>query len=76
MGDGTFLFSQMESAFWIARRYSIPILLIVLNNGGWNAPKVSTLLVHKEGLASKHSRKGQYHLAAYHHVNLQANNMA
>ena len=58
VGDGTFLFSQMESTFWISRRYNIPILLIVLNNGGWNAPKVSALLVHKDGLTSKHTRKG------------------
>ncbi|KAL6709795.1 hypothetical protein ACN47E_000580 [Coniothyrium glycines] len=57
VGDGSFLFSQMESAFWISRRYNIPYLLIVLNNSGWNAPKVSTLLVHKDGLASKHNRK-------------------
>ncbi|KAM6505371.1 hypothetical protein FSOLCH5_014591 [Fusarium solani] len=57
VGDGTFLFSQMESAFWISKRYDIPFLLIVLNNGGWNAPKVSALLVHKEGYASRHNRK-------------------
>jgi thiamine pyrophosphate-dependent acetolactate synthase large subunit-like protein len=48
----------MESAFWISKRYGIPFLLVVLNNGGWNAPKVSALLVHKEGYASKHDRKG------------------
>ncbi|KEF57973.1 uncharacterized protein A1O9_05896 [Exophiala aquamarina CBS 119918] len=57
VGDGTFLFSQMESTFWIAKRYDIPILLIVLNNGGWNAPKVSALLVHKNGYTSQHNRK-------------------
>ncbi|GFF73179.1 hypothetical protein IFM60648_03873 [Aspergillus lentulus] len=56
VGDGTYLFSQMESVYWIARRYDIPFLLIVLNNSGWNAPKVSTLLVHKDGLASKSNR--------------------
>lgn len=49
----------MESVYWIARRYEIPFLLIVLNNGGWNAPKVSALLVHKEGLSSKSNRKGK-----------------
>ncbi|KAJ5945725.1 Thiamine pyrophosphate enzyme C-terminal TPP-binding [Penicillium verhagenii] len=57
VGDGTYLFSQMESVYWIARRYDIPFLLIVLNNGGWNAPKVSALLVHKDGLSSKSNRK-------------------
>ncbi|KAJ5478839.1 Thiamine pyrophosphate enzymeC-terminal TPP-binding [Penicillium desertorum] len=57
VGDGVYLFSQMESVYWIARRYDIPFLLIVLNNGGWNAPKVSALLVHKEGLSSKSNRR-------------------
>ncbi|KAJ5745978.1 Thiamine pyrophosphate enzyme C-terminal TPP-binding [Penicillium odoratum] len=57
VGDGTYLFSQMESVYWIARRYDIPFLLIVLNNGGWNAPKVSALLVHEDGLSSKSNRR-------------------
>ncbi|KAJ5405410.1 hypothetical protein N7465_006694 [Penicillium sp. CMV-2018d] len=57
VGDGVYLFSQMESVYWIARRYDIPFLLIVLNNGGWNAPKVSALLVHKDGLSSKSNRR-------------------
>ncbi|EAW06837.1 putative thiamine pyrophosphate enzyme [Aspergillus clavatus NRRL 1] len=56
VGDGVYLFSQMESVYWIARRYNVPFLLIVLNNGGWNAPKVSALLVHKDGLSSKSNR--------------------
>lgn len=60
VGDGTYLFSQMESVYWIARRYDIPFLLIVLNNGGWNAPKVSALLVHKDGLSSKSNRRGKW----------------
>lgn len=59
VGDGVYLFSQMESVYWIARRYDIPFLLIVLNNGGWNAPKVSALLVHKDGLSSKANRRGK-----------------
>ncbi|KGO72453.1 Thiamine pyrophosphate enzyme, C-terminal TPP-binding [Penicillium italicum] len=57
VGDGVYLFSQMESVYWIARRYDIPFLLVVLNNGGWNAPKVSALLVHKDGLSSKSNRR-------------------
>lgn len=59
VGDGVALFSQMESVYWIARRYDIPFMLIVLNNGGWNAPKVSALLVHKDGLSSKSTRRGK-----------------
>ena len=34
VGDGTFLFSVPGSVYWIAQRYNIPILTIVLNNKG------------------------------------------
>lgn len=34
VGDGTFLFSVPGSVYWIAQRYKIPILTIVLNNKG------------------------------------------
>ncbi|KAI2465303.1 thiamine pyrophosphate enzyme, N-terminal TPP binding domain-containing protein [Annulohypoxylon bovei var. microspora] len=53
VGDGTFLFSVPGSVYWIAKRYNIPVLTIVLNNKGWNAPRKSMLLVHPDGLGSK-----------------------
>ncbi|KAF3769716.1 thiamine diphosphate-binding protein [Cryphonectria parasitica EP155] len=53
VGDGTFLFSVPGSVYWIAQRYGIPVLTIVLNNKGWNAPRKSLLLVHPDGLGSK-----------------------
>ncbi|KAK0639764.1 thiamine pyrophosphate enzyme [Cercophora newfieldiana] len=53
VGDGTFLFSVPGSVYWISKRYNIPVLTIVLNNKGWNAPRKSLLLVHPEGLGSK-----------------------
>jgi thiamine pyrophosphate-dependent acetolactate synthase large subunit-like protein len=34
VGDGTFLFTVPGSVYWIARRYKIPTLTIVLNNKG------------------------------------------
>lgn len=52
VGDGTFLFTVPGSVYWISQRYKIPVLTIVLNNKGWNAPKRSLLLVHPDGLAS------------------------
>ena len=57
VGDGTYLFSVPSSVYWISRRYEIPILTIVLNNNGWNAPKKSLLLVHPDGLGSKVSNE-------------------
>ncbi|KAI7445840.1 thiamine diphosphate-binding protein [Hortaea werneckii] len=53
VGDGTYLFSVPGSVYWIAQRYKIPILTIVLNNQGWNAPRKSMLLVHPQGEGSK-----------------------
>ncbi|KAL2871217.1 acetolactate synthase-like protein catalytic subunit [Aspergillus lucknowensis] len=52
VGDGTFLFSMPSSVYWISNRYRIPILTIVLNNKGWNAPRRSMLLVHPDGIGS------------------------
>ena len=34
VGDGTYLFSVPGSVYWIAQRYNIPVLVIVLNNQG------------------------------------------
>ncbi|KAK6069930.1 thiamine pyrophosphate enzyme [Seiridium cupressi] len=53
VGDGTFLFSVPGSVYWISKRYNIPVLTIILNNKGWNAPRKSLLLVHPEGAGSK-----------------------
>ncbi|KAK1823447.1 hypothetical protein LTR12_002076 [Friedmanniomyces endolithicus] len=53
VGDGTYLFSVPGSVYWIAQRYNIPVLVIVLNNQGWNAPRKSLELVHPTGLGSK-----------------------
>lgn len=53
VGDGTYLFSVPSSVYWISRRYNIPILTIVLNNKGWNAPRKSMLLVHPDGDGSR-----------------------
>ncbi|KAI9774498.1 MAG: hypothetical protein M1839_001686 [Geoglossum umbratile] len=55
VGDGTFLFSVPASVWWVARRYRLPVLAVVLNNGGWHAPRRSALLVHPAGLTSSAS---------------------
>jgi len=57
VGDGTYLFSVPGSVYWIAARYKIPTLTIVLNNKGWNAPRRSLLLVHPHGEGSKVSNE-------------------
>jgi acetolactate synthase I/II/III large subunit len=51
VGDGCFMFGVPSSAYWVANAYRTPFLTIIYNNGGWNAPKHSTLGVHPEGTA-------------------------
>lgn len=53
VGDGSYIFGVPSSCYWVAQTYRAPQLTIVFNNKGWNAPKVSTLLVHPEGVAKK-----------------------
>lgn len=53
VGDGTYLFSVPGSVYWISRRYNLPVLTIVLNNQGWNAPRKSLELVHPHGRGSR-----------------------
>ncbi|KAI0472533.1 thiamine pyrophosphate enzyme [Xylariaceae sp. FL0804] len=50
VGDGSFMCAAPSSALWAAGKYKIPILTVVLNNGGWKAPRNSTQLVYPDGL--------------------------
>lgn len=56
VGDGSYVFGVPSSTYWVAETYGAPGLTIVFNNGGWNAPKASTLLVHPEGTAKRRDR--------------------
>jgi len=53
IGDGCYMFGVPTSAFWVAKAYHAPFLTVIINNGGWNAPKHSTLGVHPEGNARR-----------------------
>ncbi|KAI1846536.1 hypothetical protein JX266_007433 [Neoarthrinium moseri] len=55
VGDGSFMCAAPSSALWVASKYEIPILTIVLNNGGWKAPRNSTELVYPTGLSTSAS---------------------
>jgi acetolactate synthase-1/2/3 large subunit len=37
----------------VAARYRLPVLTVILDNGGWSAPRFSTLGVHPRGLAAR-----------------------
>uniref|UniRef100_A0A8H7K3H9 Pyruvate decarboxylase n=2 Tax=Bionectria ochroleuca TaxID=29856 RepID=A0A8H7K3H9_BIOOC len=57
VGDGTYMFGVPSTVYWIARRYSLPTLTVVLSNKGWNAPRNSMELVHPNGYGSKISNE-------------------
>ncbi|KAJ4234725.1 hypothetical protein NW759_001716 [Fusarium solani] len=57
VGDGTYMFGVPGTVYWIARRYELPTLTIVLSNKGWNAPRHSMSLVHPDGYGSKISNQ-------------------
>ncbi|MCJ1399053.1 hypothetical protein MMC11_002255 [Xylographa trunciseda] len=53
VGDGTYLFSVPSSVHWVAARYGIPVLTIILNNRGWTAPRRSLELCQPSEQALK-----------------------
>lgn len=64
------MFGMPSSTFWVARRYNLPFLAVVLNNGGshlqkgltigWNAPKASALGIDATGYASRSTLEELY----------------
>jgi acetolactate synthase-1/2/3 large subunit len=53
VGDGSYIFGVPSSAYWVAGTYRVPQLTVIFNNRGWHSPKVSTLLMHKDGTAER-----------------------
>jgi acetolactate synthase-1/2/3 large subunit len=53
IGDGGFHFSTPDSVYAVAQQYRLPIFTVVLDNGGWQAVKSSTMRVYPEGVAAE-----------------------
>jgi acetolactate synthase I/II/III large subunit len=53
IGDGGFHFSSPDSVYAVAQQYQIPILTVVLDNGGWQAVKSATQRVYAKGAAAE-----------------------
>ena len=49
IGDGGFHFSSPDSVYAVAQQYRIPILTVVLDNGGWQAVKSAVQRVYPKG---------------------------
>jgi len=56
IGDGGFHFSSPDSVYAVAQQYQLPILTIVLDNGGWQAVKSATERVYPKGVAAETDR--------------------
>lgn len=57
VGDGTYFLSEPAAAAWIAERYGLPVLTVVLDNGGWNATKRNLERLHPDGVAARSDRR-------------------
>ena len=53
IGDGGFHFSSPDSVYAVAQQYQIPILTVVLDNGGWQAVKSAVQRVYPKGIAAE-----------------------
>ncbi|MDA4130793.1 MAG: thiamine pyrophosphate-requiring protein [Thaumarchaeota archaeon] len=53
VSDGGFVYSNPTSVFWASRKYDIPILTVVINNGGYRAMKSSVERAFPEGFSKK-----------------------
>ncbi len=53
VGDGAYIFNNPSACHMVSAMYQLPILVVVCNNGGWNAPKAATRAVHPKGWAAR-----------------------
>jgi acetolactate synthase-1/2/3 large subunit len=53
IGDGGFHFSSPDSVYAVAQQYQLPILTVVLDNGGWQAVKSAVQRVYPTGIAAE-----------------------
>src|SRR6266568_5115687 len=53
IGDGGFHFSSPDSVYSVAQQYQLPILTVVLDNGGWQAVKSAVQRVYPKGIAAE-----------------------
>jgi len=52
IGDGGFHFSSPDSVYAVAQQYQLPVLTVVVDNGGWQAVKSAVQRVYPKGMAA------------------------
>lgn len=53
IGDGSYMFANPVACHQVAAAHNLPLLTVVLNNGGWDAVRISTLDIYPDGAASR-----------------------
>ena len=53
VGDGSYMFANPIACHQVAAAQGLPLLTVVLNNGSWDAVRISTLDIYPDGAASK-----------------------
>jgi len=53
IGDGGFHFSSPDSVYAVAQQYRLPVLTVVVDNGGWQAVKSAVQRVYPKGIAAE-----------------------
>ncbi len=53
IGDGSYMFSNPVACGQISEALGLPILVVVMHNGVWNAVRRSTLSMYPDGVAAK-----------------------
>ena len=51
VGDGSYFFGNPTAAHYSARVYDLPVLFVIVNNGGWGAVRRATRAMYPEGAA-------------------------
>lgn len=56
IGDGSYMFANPIACHQVAAAQQLPVLTVILNNGSWDAVRISTLDVYPDGEAAKANR--------------------
>lgn len=56
VGDGSYHFGNPDAALAVSLRQGLPVLTVLLDNGGWSAVKEATLRMYPEGHARRLGR--------------------
>lgn len=53
IGDGSYMFANPIACHQVAAAQQLPVLTVVLNNGSWDAVRISTLDIYPDGEAAR-----------------------